>query len=118
MLDDYVRVTAEREVFVAESDRSIAGVLVLAETPDGFLLDNVAVHPSYRGTGIGRRLLALAESRARTAGYTSIYLYTHVQMTENSALYAKIGYVEYDRGTENGLARVYLRKPLTDPGGT
>jgi hypothetical protein len=33
-------------------------------------------------------------------------------MTENQALYAKIGYAEYDRRFEQGLARVYMRKAL------
>ena len=33
-------------------------------------------------------------------------------MTENRFHYARIGYVEYARRTENGLARVYMRKAL------
>ncbi len=36
-------------------------------------------------------------------------------MTENQQLYAKNGYVEYDRRIESGLeARVYMRKPLEE----
>ena len=49
---------------------------------------------------------ALADRRA---GFESIYLYTHEKMTENRALYAKVGYVEYDRRFGQGLARVYMR---------
>ena len=33
-------------------------------------------------------------------------------MTENRALYAKIGYVEYDRRMEKGCSRVLMRKRL------
>jgi len=33
-------------------------------------------------------------------------------MTENRAPYAKIGHVEYDRRTEQGLERVFMRKNL------
>ena len=33
-------------------------------------------------------------------------------MTENQALYMKIGYVEYDRRVDDGLPRVYMRKRL------
>jgi hypothetical protein len=33
-------------------------------------------------------------------------------MTENQFLYAKIGYVEYDRRVEEGFSRVYMRKQL------
>jgi GNAT superfamily N-acetyltransferase len=113
MLENYDQVTREREVFVAELDREIVGILVLRETAEGFLLDNVAVSPEHQGKGIGRLLLELGESRAKSAGFASIYLYTHEKMTENQARYAKIGYVEYDRRTERGLSRVYMRKQLS-----
>ena len=94
---------------------AVVGVLVLRVTKDGFLLDNVAVDPRYHGQGIGRALLELAELEARREGFGSIYLYTHERMTENQRLYAKIGYVEYDRRTEAGYARVFMRKSLAGP---
>ena len=112
MTEDYARVIRERRVTVAESGGKVAGVLVLAVTGEGFLLENVAVDPSHRGKGLGKALLELAEAEARRGGFGSIYLYTHEKMTENLALYAKVGYVEYDRRTEKGLARVYMRKSL------
>lgn len=112
MTDDYAKVIRERPVTVAEDSGKIVGVLVLAVTEEGFLLENVAVDPLHRGNGLGRILLELAEAEARREGFESIYLYTHEKMTENQALYAKIGYVEFDRRTEKGLARVYMRKSL------
>ncbi len=112
MTEDYAKVIRERRVFVAENQEKITGVLVLAATDEGFLLENVAVHPSHHGKGLGRTLLELAEAQARREGFESIYLYTHEKMTENQALYAKIGYVEFARRTEKGLARVYMRKSL------
>ena len=111
MLQDYSKVVAERQVTVAEREGKIVGVLVLMTTSEGFLLDNVAVHPEHRG-GIGKALLQYAESECRRQGFPSIYLYTHQKMTENQALYSRIGYVEYDRRTENGFARIYMRKSL------
>jgi GNAT superfamily N-acetyltransferase len=50
-------------------------------------------YPSYRGKGLGRSLLEFAEGEARRAGFDSIYLYTHEKMTENLAIYSRIGYV-------------------------
>jgi ribosomal protein S18 acetylase RimI-like enzyme len=85
-------------------------VLVLAPTPEGLLLDNIAVLPSHRG--IGKALLQYAESEARRQGFGSLVLYTHEKMTENQAWYSKIGYVEYDRRVEYGFARIYMRKSL------
>jgi len=112
MTEDYAKVIRERRVTVAESRGKITGVLVLAVTEEGFLLENVAVDPSHHGKGLGRTLIEFAETEARREGFESIYLYTHEKMTENRALYAKIGYVEFDRRTEKGLTRIYMRKSL------
>ena len=112
LTEDYAKVIRERRVSVAERCGKITGVLVLAVTDEGFLLENVAVDPSHQGQGLGKTLIEFAEAEAQREGYQSIYLYTHEKMTENQALYAKIGYVEFDRRTEKGLARVYMRKSL------
>jgi ribosomal protein S18 acetylase RimI-like enzyme len=112
MTDDYAAVIREHQVTVAERHGAIVGVVVLTVTDEGFLVDNVAVHPSCRGTGLGRALLQFAEGEARRAGFDSIHLYTHEQMTENLALYSRIGYVEYDRRSQGGFSLVYMRKQL------
>ena len=112
MTDDYEEVIRTRQVTVAERDGAVVGVIVLAVTDEGFLIDNVAVHPSHRGSGLGRALLEFAEAEARRARFDSIYLYTHERMTENLALYARIGYVEYDRRSHGAFSLVYLRKQL------
>lgn len=110
MTDDYAEVIKNYRVTIAESDQTILGVIVLTVTEEGFLIDNVAVDPSYRGKAIGRALLEFAEAEARRAGFDSIYLYTHEKMTENLALYARIGYVEYDRRSQGDFSLVYMRK--------
>ena len=113
MRDDYAAAIRERDVTVAALGVDIVGIVVLTTTDEGFLLENVAAHPSQQGTGVGRLLLQHAEAAARRAGYDSLYLYTHEGMRENLDLYARIGYVEYARRVEGDLARVYLRKKLT-----
>ena len=112
MTDDYQQVIRDYRVTVAEQGAAIAGVIVLSITEEGFLIDNVAVHPTHRGRGLGRALLDLAEAEARRAGFGSVYLYTHEKMTENLALYSAIGYAEYDRRPQGGFSLVYLRKHL------
>jgi ribosomal protein S18 acetylase RimI-like enzyme len=112
MTDDYVEVIANRRVTVAESHGTIVGMLVLTVDDEGFLIENVAVDPSHRGKGLGRALLEFAEAEARCAGFDSIYLYTHEKMTENLALYSRIGYVEYDRRSQGEFSLVYMRKHL------
>ncbi len=116
MLDDYLEVVRKRQVTVAESGGKVVGLVVLDRTPEGFLLENVAVDPAHRGTGLGRALLELAEAEAKRAGFDSIYLYTHEMMAENRALYTKIGYLQYDRRVEAGLPRIFMRKKLVRAG--
>jgi ribosomal protein S18 acetylase RimI-like enzyme len=112
MTDDYAEVVRTRQVTVAERDGEIAGLIVLGTDDEGFLVDNVAVAPAHSGRGVGRALLEHAEAAARAAGFDSIYLYTHERMTENLALYARIGYVEYARRSHGDARLVYLRKDL------
>lgn len=112
MTDNYAEVIQNNQVTVVESHQTIVGVIVLAITDEGFLIDNVAVAPAHRGMGLGKALLAFAEAEARRAGYDFIYLYTHEKMTENIALYTRIGYVEYDRRSQGDFSLVYMRKRL------
>jgi len=110
MTDDYAEVIRSSQVVVAESDGTLVGIIVLAITEEGFVIDNIAADPPHRGKGVGKALLEFAEAEARRAGFDSIYLYTHEKMTENLALYARIGYVEYDRRSQGEFSLVYMRK--------
>jgi ribosomal protein S18 acetylase RimI-like enzyme len=112
MLQDYPAVIDAEIVIVATVESVVAGVLVLSVTDDGFLIENVAVFPAMAGRGLGRALLMRAEQEATAHGFDSIYLYTNEKMTENIALYERIGYVEYQRREEQGFRRVFLRKAL------
>lgn len=112
MLDDYGDLISNGRVHVLEDDSIIKGILVLIPEEDSMLLDNVAVAPSSQGKGFGRRLLEFAEQIARQDGYRSIRLYTNEAMTENIALYLRIGYLETHRGEAKGLRRVYMLKTL------
>jgi len=112
MTADYRQVISDSAVTVAVLHESVVGLIVLAVTSEGFLVENVAVHPSQQGRGLGRALLDFAEGEAKRAGFDSIYLYTHEKMTENLALYRRLGYIEYDRRSEAGFSRVFLRKQL------
>ncbi len=113
MVDDYATVVARGGTTVAERDGQIAGLIVLEQSDEGFFVDNVAVDPSHQGSGVGRALLEHAEREARRAGFDSVALLTHELMSENLALYRRIGYVEYDRRLHGDACLVYLRKPLT-----
>ena len=114
LIDDHAALIGEKRMYVAERDGLAQGIVVLIPQDDAMLLDNVAVAPKAQGSGLGRFLLAFAERAALQAGYGAIKLYTNEAMTENITLYARIGYAETHRAEENGLRRVYMRKPLSE----
>jgi|ERR1700722_55818 GNAT superfamily N-acetyltransferase len=115
MLDNYAQRITDGQVWVLAVADDILGILVLEETPKGILLDNIAVAPALHGKGHGRALLEFAEAQALLRGWREIHLYTHALMTENIALYARVGYLETERVTEKGFDRVYMMKPLAAP---
>jgi N-acetylglutamate synthase-like GNAT family acetyltransferase len=112
MLDDYSAVVERAQVFVLMLAGELVGVVVLETTEEGFLLNNVAVHPRHKGKGFGGMLLQFAEGEAKRQGHDAIYLYTNVKMTDNQAIYAARGFVEYDRRLQNGRHGVFMRKRL------
>jgi N-acetylglutamate synthase-like GNAT family acetyltransferase len=112
MRDDYAALIADQRVHVLEANGEIVGLVVLIPEARAMLLDNVAVHPRAQGRGFGVRLIAFAEQRARAAGLPALRLYTQDIMTENLALYSRLGFVETHRAKEIGLNRVYMTKAL------
>jgi GNAT superfamily N-acetyltransferase len=112
MTADYAAAVGRGEVWVAVGDGAVAGLLVLVPAPDHLLLENVAVRPAVQGTGVGARLLALAEDQARRLGLPEVRLYTNVAMTENLVYYPRHGYVETHRAEGGGFSRVYFTKRL------
>lgn len=112
MGDDYEGLISDGRIYVSGRDAQVQGVLVLHPQDDAMLLQNVAVAPEAQGAGLGRQMLAFAEQAAADAGYGAIELYTNQAMTENIALYTRLGYVETRRVEEAGLRRVYMRKAL------
>ncbi len=112
MLDDYQALVAEDRVTVAEDAGRVVGLIVLLPEADHLLLDNVAVAPAGQGRGLGRRLIDFAEAEARRLGFGEVRLYTHVTMTENIALYGRLGFIETHRGEQAGYSRVFMRKSV------
>jgi GNAT superfamily N-acetyltransferase len=112
MTRDYGAAIANAQVWIATQHGETIAALVLDTTDEGFLIDVIAVLPQHQGTGVGRALLELAEQEALRQGHDSIYLFTNEKMTENRALYERIGYVEYKRLAFAERTRVFLRKPL------
>jgi len=58
--------------------------------------------------------MEFAEQEAARHKLNRMALVTHEAMTENQAIYARLGYVEIERRAEDGYRRICMEKPLTD----
>ena len=109
---DYEQVFAAYEVYLAERDGVLDGVLILEPRSDDLLIWSVATAPNEQGRGVGNRMLAFAEARARELGLTCMRLYTGEPLTGNIAWYTRHGY-GYERTEDMGDRRaVHLVKQL------
>lgn len=112
LLVDYAAVIAEGRAVVARRGDRIVGLLVTSRQADHLLVENLAVAASERGSGLGTRLLGIADEQARAAGLPELRLYTHEKMVENLAYYPRRGFTETGRRTEAGFARVFFSRPV------
>ena len=90
---DYPKILCDYEVWLHESEGSLASVLILEPRAHDLLIWSVATAPEARGRGLGNRLLAAAEARARELGKGVIRLYTGELLVDNVAWYQRRGYV-------------------------
>lgn len=100
------------DTWLLDDGADVVGLVVIIAESDHLLIDTVAVAPQAQGRGHGRTLLAHAETRARQLGLPRVRLYTNAAMTENLAMYPKLGYIEVDRRREDGFDRVYFVKDV------
>jgi ribosomal protein S18 acetylase RimI-like enzyme len=112
LLADYAQVFSEYEVYLAERDGTLDGVLILEPRADDLLIWSVATAPEAQGRGAGNRMLAFAEVRTRELGRPCIRLYTGEPLTGNIAWYRRHGYA-HERTEEMDDRRiVHLIKQL------
>jgi GNAT superfamily N-acetyltransferase len=110
MVTDYGHAISRGQVWVL--GEPIIGVIVLIPALGRLLVENVAVSPAAQGAGNGRRLMEFAEQQAISAGLNRLTLYTNEVMTENIAVYARLGYRETERRPHDGYRRVFMEKLL------
>jgi len=101
----------DNQVWVAEAEAEVAGVLIAVVGNAAWHLANIAVDPQYSGRGVGRQLLDVLERAAWAAGAQRLNLTTHVEMPQNIALYQHLGWSETGREE----SKVFMQKGLKGP---
>ena len=114
MIADFLTQIAAGAVYVLRDDQARFQGFVVFYVKDGYLLlENVAVLPSAAGRGVGKALIGFCEDAARQRGVPAVHLYTNAKMTDNIAIYSRLGYVKVAERTEDGFNRIYFEKTLT-----
>ncbi|KAI8682115.1 N-acetyltransferase domain-containing protein [Fusarium keratoplasticum] len=116
MTTDYEEVLQSHDVFVLrkKEDDIIVGSIVLGhqQGSDAVKINNLVVDVTAQGRGYGGVLMRYAAEFAKSRGCSALELFTNVKMWENLGLYAKMGFMETERKTDEGYERVYFRKDL------
>ncbi|MCT8266649.1 GNAT family N-acetyltransferase [Afifella sp. JA880] len=106
---------ASETLLLAEEDGRIVGCAFLRLEPDCLYIGKVAVDPAFRGAGLARQLFALAEERARANGRLVLKLQTRVELSENHATFARLGFVKVGETAHDGYDRptsITMTKPV------
>jgi predicted N-acetyltransferase YhbS len=89
---------------VATQGQEIIGCVLYHRRADHLYLDRLAVLPEHRGQGLGRRLVAAVEQRAIELGLPRVRLSVRLALSENQALYERLGYHVQSYGTHPGYS--------------
>ncbi len=118
----------ESQLIVAELDGQLAGTVTLyldaghssqEGWPNGWAgIRLLAVHPAYRGRGIGRALMEECIRRCRNQGIATIGLHTTEMMDVARRMYERMGFVrvpEFDFYPRPGVVVMAYRLDLKPP---
>jgi N-acetylglutamate synthase-like GNAT family acetyltransferase len=105
---DYEEEIRSYPIWIAESNETLVGGLILMPEDEYMTIANIAVHPKFQGNGLGRSLLDFGEARAKRIGYSEMRLATHILLAENLSLYRHLGWLETGRDE----SRVFMNKKI------
>lgn len=103
------------EVWVLEVDGGPVACLFATPMEGALYVGKLAVAGAWRGRGLARRLMGIAEDRARAQGFPRIRLQSRVELTENHAAFAKMGFANVGETAHEGYDRptsITMEKPV------
>jgi GNAT superfamily N-acetyltransferase len=112
------RAKADEEILIlAEEDKTIIGCAFAALRDDCVYVGKVAVAQSARGKGVARAMFAAAENLARKHQRQFLELQTRVELAENHATFAALGFQKLSESAHPGYNRptsITMRKPVAE----
>lgn len=84
----------------------IVACMFLTPMPGRLYLGKLAVSGSARGNGLAARLVGIARERAAALGFDTVELQTRIELVENHAAFARMGFVKTAETSHEGYDRV------------
>ncbi|MBF9029925.1 GNAT family N-acetyltransferase [Rhodobacterales bacterium HKCCE3408] len=110
--------TTCREGEVWAIGRPPVACIFLTPKPDALYLGKLAVAETARGQGLARLLVDLAAERAAERGLGWLELQTRVELTQNHATFARLGFVKTAETAHDGYDRptsITMRRAVPQP---
>lgn len=79
-------------------------------------VERMWVEPTWRGAGLGVRLLGELEAPAARLGHARVVLDTNLVLTEAVGPYERAGYARVERYNDNPHAQAWFARDLLSPG--
>lgn len=101
-------------LLLAELDGALVGCVFVRPKDDALYVGKLAVRPDLQGQGIGKALVAAAREEARARGLSALELQTRIELAENHAAFARMGFVKVAETAHPGFARptsITMRAP-------
>ena len=112
---DMAAQAATGAVWAVEEAGTPVACLFAKPKGDALYLGKLAVAASHRGQGLARRLVEAAEAEARARGLGHLELETRIELTENHAAFAALGFARTGETAHAGFDRptsITMRKSL------
>jgi len=112
-LADLVRHCETGEIWAV--GEPVHACMMLTPKRDALYLGKLAVAEREQGRGLARKLVDLAESRAKLLGKSALELQVRIELVENHRVFEELGFVEVSKGAHPGFERatyLCMEKPV------
>jgi GNAT superfamily N-acetyltransferase len=96
---------AKGALLLAEQDGALVGCVFVRPKGDALYIGKLAVRPGLQGRGIGKALVEATRAEARALGLTMLELQTRIELVENHAAFARMGFVKSGETAHKGYDR-------------
>ena len=96
---------AEGALLLAGAGHTLVGCVFVRPKQDALYIGKLAVQPGLHGSGIGKALVQAARAEALARGLKALELETRIELTENHAAFARMGFTRTAETAHPGYER-------------